>query len=78
MHKSAKRKKRNNAARVALLIGCVTLVGCATRAEVRTEYVDNFCILAAPIYVSSQDEFTDGTAEQILVHNALGERRCGW
>jgi hypothetical protein len=28
--------------------------------------------------VSERDQLTRGTAEQLLAHNATGERLCGW
>jgi hypothetical protein len=31
-----------------------------------------------PVYVSSQDVLTDGTARSILAHNEAGRALCGW
>lgn len=38
-----------------------------------------FCLLASPIYIDAkQDQFTDLTARQILDHDEIGRRECGW
>lgn len=51
---------------------CVVLLvaGCETRS--------NSCDWAAPLRPSTQDVLTQGTVEQIVLHNTLGERLCGW
>jgi len=36
------------------------------------------CDWAEPIRFSRQDVLTDGTLEQIVAHNEIGERLCGW
>jgi len=51
---------------VMLLSGCAIL-GRETNA---------YCDIANPIYISKQDEFTDGTARQILQHNETWKRIC--
>lgn len=38
----------------------------------------DFCLVARPIYVASEDRFADGTARAILSHNETGARICGW
>jgi hypothetical protein len=38
----------------------------------------DFCATAKPIYVSKDDVITDMTAQQILAHNVLGRKLCGW
>lgn len=60
----------------ALVISSLSLAGCATR----TEYIDSYCLLAAPITPtkSEVDSMSELTSRQILVHNETGERRCGW
>lgn len=50
-------------AAMPLLVGCVTL---------------DSCDWAVPIRPSAQDVLTQDTVEQILLHNTLGERLCGW
>lgn len=56
--------------RWALMIGAMLLpAGCVT--------LDS-CDWAVPIRPSTQDVLTQGTVEQILLHNTLGERLCGW
>ena len=56
------------------MIVCLTaalLTGCAS-----TGRVTNFCDLAAPVYISKQDQLTDETARQILTHNEIWQRVC--
>ena len=53
---------------LALLSGCATS-GAGT---------EGVCTAFRPIYTSRADVFTDGTAEQLLVHNLTGGRLCGW
>lgn len=44
------------------------LAGCGTRGAA-IEFIDTACHNFAPIFVSQDDVFTDGTARQILTHN---------
>ncbi|AOO35061.1 TPA: hypothetical protein HNC65_22775 [Escherichia coli] len=37
-----------------------------------------FCDGAEPIYISNDDVMTEETERQILFHNTMGERVCGW
>lgn len=59
-----------------LATSLVTLAGCATK----TEYIDSFCLVAAPITPTKAEteQMTELTARQILVHNEVGAMRCGW
>lgn len=50
------------------------LTGCATGGPA----TEGGCAAFQPIYVSRADTLTDGTAEQILVHNETGGRLCRW
>lgn len=36
------------------------------------------CLGFRPIYPSSRDVLTPGTARQLLDHNETGQRVCGW
>lgn len=63
--------------KATLLIACGTLAGCATT-ETRYDYIENFCLLAEPIRPSVDDVLTEGTAQQILVHNNIGAAHCSW
>lgn len=51
-----------------LLSGCVD--GSARGLDV--------CAPWKPIFVSAADQLTDGTAREIVAHNEVGERLCGW
>ncbi|EPK2688480.1 hypothetical protein MEE37_005461, partial [Klebsiella pneumoniae] len=37
-----------------------------------------FCETASPIYISRDDVLTQETKRQILAHDIVGERVCGW
>jgi hypothetical protein len=39
---------------------------------------DSGCHWAKPIRISRADILTEATAEQILAHNEMGAKRCGW
>ncbi|QEQ94787.1 hypothetical protein pEpSNUABM08_40 [Erwinia phage pEp_SNUABM_08] len=34
--------------------------------------------MATPFYPSRKDVLTDGTKRQIVTHNEIGVRLCGW
>lgn len=38
----------------------------------------DFCLVSEPIYASRHDNLTGRTAEQILEHNEIGAKLCGW
>ena len=66
----------------SLTAWCAAFVGaCIERAGLRStrrlnarSYLD----WAEPIRPSRDDVLTDGTLEQIVAHNEIGERLCGW
>ena len=57
-----------------LVMSLILLSGCATSGVV----TDTGCLVFKPIYVSQQDELTEGTARQVLRHNETGRAVCGW
>ena len=57
--------------RLVSLIAVMLLSGC-------TGGVNNYCLIAAPIYLDEIDIITDETAKQILIHNETGEALCKW
>lgn len=54
-----------------MLSGLSLMAGCATASG-------DFCGVASPIRPSVRDVLTDGTASQILAHDKVGARLCGW
>ena len=40
--------------------------------------INDYCMLAKPIYISSGDQLTDPTARQILDHDQTGHKLCNW
>jgi hypothetical protein len=37
-----------------------------------------FCDAATPLYISRDDLMTEETEREVLFHNMIGERLCGW
>lgn len=70
----------------ALLLTSLVVIGCAANpTETRVEQQiaaskPEFCTNALPIYVTANDAkvIADKTARQILAHNKLGRKLCGW
>lgn len=63
----------------AWLLTSLLLASCVSAGRaVKPPVVDNGCAAFRPIYVSLDDVLTDGTAQQILAHNEVGARLCGW
>jgi hypothetical protein len=58
----------------ALTLTAVLTAGCAM--DLRHLRID--CDWAEPIHPSRSDSLTDGTLAQIVAHNEIGERLCGW
>ena len=56
-----------------LLLIAVSIAGCATDPRLKSD-----CDWAQPIRPSRQDVLTRQTREQILAHNEVGARICGW
>ena len=60
--------------RVALIVSAALTAGCAidlTRDR-------DACDWAAPIRPSRADVLSEGTLAQIVTHNEIGARLCGW
>lgn len=70
----------------ALLLMNFGVIGCAVKpTETRVEKQiaaskPGFCENALPIYVTENDTkvISDKTARQVLAHNKLGRKLCGW
>lgn len=58
----------------ALILSTGLTAGCGV--DPRT--LRNDCDWAEPIRPSRQDDLSDGTLAQIVAHNEVGERLCGW
>ena len=56
-----------------LLLIAVSTVGCATDPRLRSDYD-----WAQPIRSSRMDVLTQQTKEQMVAHNEVGARICGW
>jgi len=59
---------------IALSLVLALTAGCATDPG---QYRET-CDWAEPIRPSRADVLTEGTLAQIVVHNEIGERLCGW
>lgn len=62
-----------NSLMVALLMSCA-VSGCVKRIDP----APSFCAVARAIYIGDDDVLSDQTARQILTHDEIGERLCGW
>jgi hypothetical protein len=58
----------------ALILTAVLSAGCGIDPR---DLRDN-CYWAEPIRLSRADVLTDGTLKQIVAHNEIGARLCGW
>ncbi len=61
------------------LMMVMLLVSCASPLPViqtETKVIDTSCSWVKVISISLQDQFTDGTARQILAHNKLVVKNC--
>ena len=56
-----------------LLLIAVSIAGCATDPRLKSD-----CDWVQPIRPSRHDVLTRLTREQILAHNEVGARICGW
>lgn len=59
---------------LALTLITALTAGCATDPR----WMRDDCDWAEPIRPSRSDSLTDGTLAQIVAHNEIGERLCGW
>ena len=58
----------------ALLLSAGLTAGCA----IDPRGLRDDCDWAEPIYPSRGDVLSDGTLAQIVAHNEVGARLCGW
>ena len=58
----------------ALSLTVALTAGCA----IEPRWLRDDCDWAEPIRPSRTDVLSDGTLAQIVVHNEIGERLCGW
>jgi len=59
---------------IAMSLTVVLIAGCATEPR----FLRDDCDWAEPIRMSRDDIMTDGTLAQIVAHNEIGARLCGW
>lgn len=70
--------------KMAMLLTSFSVIGCAANVPLTKVEKDiaaskpEFCTNALPIYVKKDDVISDATARQILQHNKLGRKLCGW
>ena len=58
----------------ALILSAGLTAGCA----IDRQSFQSDCDRAEPIRPSRSDSLTDGTLAQIVAHNEIGTRLCGW
>ena len=59
---------------IALILSAVLSAGCG----IDPRDLRDDCDWAEPIRLSRADVLTDGTLKQIVAHNEIGTRLCGW
>ena len=59
---------------IVLILSAGLTAGCATDLH----HLRSDCDWAEPIRPSRSDSLTDGTLAQIIAHNEVGSRLCGW
>ncbi|HAH2830626.1 hypothetical protein APT14_23780 [Escherichia coli] len=59
---------------LSFIVSCM-ISGCVIKPQTTSVL---FCDGAEPIYISNDDVMTEETERQILFHNTMGERVCGW
>jgi hypothetical protein len=57
-----------------MIFSAALTAGCATEPTSQSDA----CDWAQPIRTSRADVLTEGTLAQIVIHNELGARLCGW
>jgi hypothetical protein len=62
----------------ATLIALTLAIGLTAGCAIEPRWVHDDCDWAEPIRPSRGDVLTDGTLAQIVAHNEIGERLCGW
>lgn len=64
--------------RVATLIALSLSAGLTAGCGTNHRWIGEDCDWAEPIRPSRADVLTEGTLAQIVAHNEIGERLCGW
>lgn len=66
---------------MALLLSSFVMTGCGTilnNDDAPAKAAPDFCATASPIYIAKADQISDATAREILNHNLIGRKLCGW
>jgi hypothetical protein len=61
-----------------LLVACSQPAPEPVRSSAPPLPVPGFCANAKPILIGKNDHFTAQTADDILAHNKMGAKLCGW
>jgi hypothetical protein len=64
--------------RCTTLTGLVLSTGLTAGCAIDPRGLRDDCDWAEPIHPSHQDLLSDGTLAQIVAHNEVGARLCGW
>jgi len=62
----------------ATLTALTLVIGLTAGCAIEPRWVHDDCDWAEPIRPSRGDALTDETLAQIVAHNEIGERLCGW
>lgn len=61
-----------------MLIALIWIVALTGGCAIEPHWLRDDCDWADPIRPSREDVLSDGTLAQIVAHNEIGERLCGW
>lgn len=61
-----------------MLTALISIAGLSAGCGIDHAHWRDECDWAEPIRLSRSDALTDGTLSQIVAHNEIGARLCGW
>ena len=60
------------------ILGVIVIGGMLVSCQSSPPTEQAFCSAARPIYIKKSDKLTLETTREIVGHNELGQRLCGW
>lgn len=74
------RKSLRTTASICLIVGALSLTACCHNPVQADPVIDTGCVAFSAIRPTEQDiaVMSDQLVDQLLVHNEVGSKRCGW